>query len=252
MRWSVAGQTAGFGAISGAATWIVLALWLGDSWDALSGPPLLQTAAVWAVVIMLLVPVWGIVSGVTGSPRLWPHLLVPGFLPLIVGIGVLGGSQWRDPVETTAAWAGFAVAAHLLVALAIGRGWRWCAALAGVLVVLLAGLVGFQVVSQDRWFVAQLRERGLRPVVPVTAGFHADGVNLGRFTLVVRMSDGHGRSFLVGIHRAGTPCGDQSMCTGDLVAYGFADQIPAGTTLRPVPGSALARLDRIAETTEAY
>ncbi|MDG6109793.1 hypothetical protein Daura_13985 [Dactylosporangium aurantiacum] len=105
MRWSALGQTAGFGAVSGGATWLGLAMMFGDDWDPLSGPPILKAGAVWIAVVVILVPAWGVTVGLTGSVRLWPHLLVPVFLPVVVGIGVPGWSRWRHPVEATACWA---------------------------------------------------------------------------------------------------------------------------------------------------
>ncbi|MET7418668.1 hypothetical protein [Dactylosporangium sp. NPDC005555] len=247
MRWSAAV----FGTISGIATWIVLAMMLGDGWSALTGPPVVQSAAVWAAAVVATVSVWGIQAGRSGSGRRWPHTLVPVFLVPVAGTGVLAGSQWRDAVETTALWAGFAFAAHVLTALAIDAGRRRRAALAGTAVVLAAGIVAVQVAAQERWFAAALRDRGLRPVVPVAAGFHADGVNLERFTLVVRMSDGHGTSFVVGVQRTDGPCDAPALCFEHLRGYGYPDEVPAGTTLRPVGAGVLARLDRIAETMEA-
>ena len=237
--------------MSGGATWIVLAMMFGDGWDTLTGPPILQAGAVWVAVVVILVPAWGVTVGVTRSVRLWPHLLVPVFLPVVVGIGVLGWSQWRHPVETTACWTGFAVAAHLLVALGVGLGWRGRVALTGVLVVLFAAAASVQVAAQGRWFAGQLRQRGLTPVVPVVAGYHADGVNLGRSTLVVRMSNGRGNSFVVALYRAATGCGGRPLCADGMVGHGYTGALPGGMTLQPVPAATLARLDRIAETAEA-
>ncbi|MEV4518374.1 hypothetical protein AB0K00_56630 [Dactylosporangium sp. NPDC049525] len=250
MRWSAGAQTAGFGAISGTATWVVLAMMLGD-WSTYTGPPVLQTLLVWIVANVVTVSVWAIHAGVTGSPRLWPHTLVPVFLLPVVSVGVLGGSQWRDAVETTAWWTAFAVAAHLLIALGAGLRWRGRVALAGVLVLLFAGVVTVQVTAQERWFTKALRERRLRPVVPVAAGYHADRVNLGRSTLVVRMSDGHGSSFVVSINRATVPCDGKPLCTADVIGYGYTGAVPAGTTLAPVPASVLAGIRRFTETAEA-
>ena len=155
------------------------------------------------------------------------------------------------PVETTAWWAGFAVAAHLLIALGAGLGWRGRVALAGVLVVLFAGIVAVQQLNQERWFTDALRKRGLRPVVPVAAGYHADRVNLGRSTLVVRMSDGHGAWFVVAINRTTGSCDNRSLCTAGLSGYGYGGTVPAGATLEPVSAGALARIRRFTETAEA-
>lgn len=84
--------------------------------------------------------------------------------------------------------------------------------------------------------------------MPVAAGYHADGVNIGRSTLVVRMSDGHGHSFTVGIARPSVPCDGWPLCTADLSAYGYSGTVPAAVTFESVPARVLAGLKRIRET----
>ena len=129
--------------------------------------------------------------------------------------------------------------------------WRGRVALAGVLVALFAAAATVQVAAQEHWFTGQLRQRGMRPVMPVVAGYHADGVNLGRSTLVVRMSDGRGNSFVMALYRAATGCAGRPLCADGMVGHGYTGALPGGMTLQPVPAAALARVRRIAETAEA-
>ncbi|MEV4136625.1 hypothetical protein AB0J72_31180 [Dactylosporangium sp. NPDC049742] len=239
-----------YGAVTGAGTWIALAMLLGYAWNSYSGPPILEAAGACVLTVVLTGGVWGIFSGVTRSPRTWPHLLVPPFLIPVVGAGVMGLSNWRHPVETTACWVAFAVAAHLLVALggAVGRQGR--AVLAAALVALAAVPVAVQQLAQERWLAAALRDRGLTPVVPVAAGFHVDRVNLGKYTLVMRMADGQGNLFSVAADRPDQPCGGP-LCVDGMLGYAYSGKAPDGTTLRPASVATLARIRRFKENVEA-
>jgi hypothetical protein len=239
-----------YGAATGGGVLIAGTRGLGVGWDQAYGPsPSAVSGLFWGLMVAgLVVPVWAVRAIVTRSPREWPQTLVPAVLVVLVPFGIAAGGRWQDPWETTAGWVVVALAAHVGVALLTRRGatGRERGGAVVVFVLLVASVVGVERLAQPRWLAKAVAREHIPLLVPVVAGFVPAGVGLGDYTLVVRMLDGGGRTFDVGIRRVkpGAECVALLCAPGaaGYVAYGTA---PSGMSLRPSSAAELVRLPRI-------